>query len=121
MKPSPVIVMCIVQEEKEMGNSLKVIHVNIAFLNMEPTDSLKQYATEKLTNCIQKFSHQDTEAHLVLKVEKTRHIAELSMHLSGADFNVTEESENLYASIDKMSDALSQQLRKHKERVTAHH
>lgn len=104
-----------------MGNSSKVIHVNIAFLNMDPTEAIKQYTTDKVTNCIQKFSHQDTEAHVVLKVEKTRQIAELSMHLSGADFNVKEESEDLYASIDKMSDSLSYQLRKHKEKVTSHH
>lgn len=104
-----------------MSESSKAVHVNIAFLNLEATDALKQYATDKVTHCVKKFAHHDTEAHLVLKVEKTRQIAELSMHLSGADFIVKEESENLYASIDMLADSLTTQLRKHKEKVTSHH
>lgn len=104
-----------------MADSSRVINVSIAFLNLDATDALKQYTTDKVKHCVQKFAHQDTEAHVVLKVEKTRQIAELSMHLSGHDFVVKEESEDLYASIDKLTDSLSQQLRKHKERVTSHH
>lgn len=104
-----------------MSDSARVINVSIAFLNIESTDAIKQYATDKVKHCVQKFAHQDTEAHVVLKVEKTRQIAEISMHLSGADFIVKEESESLYASIDKLTDSLSQQLRKHKDKVTSHH
>lgn len=104
-----------------MGDSSKSVHVNIAFLNLDATDAIKQYATDKVTHCVKKFAHQDTEAHMVLKVEKTRQIAEISMHLSGADFIVKEESGDLYASIDMLTDSLTQQLRKHKEKVTSHH
>ena len=104
-----------------MSNSARVININIAFLNVEATDAIKQYATDKVKHCVQKFAHQDTEAHIVLKVEKTRQIAEVSMHLSGHDFIVKEESDSLYASIVKLTDSLSQQLRKHKEKVTRHH
>lgn len=104
-----------------MTDSARLINVSIAFLNLDATDALKQYTTDKVRHCVQKFAHQDTEAHVVLKVEKTRQIAELSMHLSGHDFIVKEESEDLYASIDKLTDALTHQLRKHKEKVTSHH
>lgn len=104
-----------------MSDSSKVINVSIAFLNIDATDAIKQYATDKVKHCVQKFAHQDTDAHVVLKVEKARQIAELSMHLSGHDFIVKEESESLYASIDKLTDSLSQQLRKHKDKVTRHH
>lgn len=104
-----------------MSDTARVINVSIAFLNLDATDAIKSYATEKVKHCVQKFAHQDTEAHVVLKVEKTRQIAEISMHLSGADFIVKEESDSLYASIDKLTDSLSQQLRKHKEKVTRHH
>ncbi|MFO0416926.1 MAG: ribosome hibernation-promoting factor, HPF/YfiA family [Pseudomonadota bacterium] len=104
-----------------MSESSKVVHVNIAFLNLEATDALKRYATDKVTHCVEKFARHDTEAHVVLKVEKTRQIAELSMHLSGADFIVKEESESLYASIDMLTDSLSQQLRRHKDKATRHH
>jgi putative sigma-54 modulation protein len=104
-----------------MSDSARIINVSIAFLNLDATEAIKKYATDKVRHCVQKFAHQDTDAHVVLKVEKTRQIAEISMHLSGADFIVKEESDSLYASIDKLTDSLSQQLRKHKEKVTRHH
>jgi putative sigma-54 modulation protein len=104
-----------------MGDSAKAVHVSIAFLNIDATDAIKQYATDKVSHCVRKFAHHDTEAHMVLKVEKTRQIAELSMHLSGHDFFVKEESQDLYASIDMLTAALTSQLRKHKEKVTSHH
>lgn len=107
--------------EELMSDSSKVINVSIAFLNVEATEAIKQYATDKVQHCVRKFAHQDTEAHIVLKVEKMRQIAEVSMHLSGADFIAKEESDSLYSSIDKLTDSLSQQLRKHKEKVTKHH
>jgi putative sigma-54 modulation protein len=104
-----------------MSESKKAVHVNIAFLNIDSTDAIKQYATDKVSNCVRKFAHHDTEAHIVLKVEKSRQIAEITMHLSGHDFFVKEESQSLYASIDMLTDSLTSQLRKHKEKVTSHH
>jgi len=104
-----------------MSESKKAVHVNIAFLNIDSTDALKQYATDKVSNCVRKFAHHDTEAHIVLKVEKARQIAEITMHLSGHDFFAKEESQSLYASIDMLTDSLTNQLRKHKEKTTSHH
>ena len=34
-----------------MSNSARVININIAFLNVEATDAIKQYATDKVNNC----------------------------------------------------------------------
>lgn len=102
------------------GNG-KAVNVSITFRNTEATDPLKSYASEKIRNCVQKFCHQDTEAHVVLSVEKNRHIAEASFHTDGADFVGREESDDLYASIDSLADSLSTQLRKHKERLKSHH
>jgi|688.fasta_scaffold424246_2 putative sigma-54 modulation protein len=104
-----------------MVDQSKVINVQIAFLNLDATESLKSYATDKVTHSVQKFCQRDTEVHVVLKVEKNRQIAEVTLHSGGADFTVKEESDNLYASIDAMVDTLTHQLRKHKEKVTSHH
>jgi putative sigma-54 modulation protein len=104
-----------------MGDHVRSVHVNITFRNTGSTEPLKEYATEKLTNCIKKFAHQDTEAHLVLSVEKNRQIAEVSFHMDGADFAGKEESSDLYVSIDSLTSSLGKQLRKHKERLTKHH
>jgi len=99
----------------------KLINVNITFRNTDATEALKSYATDKIGHCLSKFAHHPTEAHVVLRVEKNRQIAEVSLRSDGHDFAGREESEDLYASIDKLTDALAQQLRRHKDRITSHH
>jgi len=101
--------------------SSKLVHLNIAFKNTEATDALKTYASDKVTNCLKKFIHRDTEAHLVLKVEKNRHVAEIRFNSEGSVFKCKEERSDLYASIDALIDTVGSQLRKHKERITSHH
>ena len=102
-------------------SSKKLVNVNIAFRNIEPTEPLKECANDKISHCLQKYVHHDTEAHIVLKVEKTRQIAELSFRTDGADFIATEESTDMYATIDKLVDNISRQLSKHKSKMTSHH
>lgn len=97
------------------------VHINITFKNTEATEAIKNYANEKIINCLRKFIHKSLETHLVLRVEKTRHIAEITFHTEGHDFTAKEESADLYVSIDTLVSALTQQLRKHKERITQHH
>jgi putative sigma-54 modulation protein len=104
-----------------MPDSNRLYNIHITFRNTEATEALKSYATDKINHTLQKFVKQDTEAHVVLKVEKNRQIAEVQFHADGSDFIVVEESEDLYASIDKLIDSLSTQLRKHKEKLTKHH
>jgi putative sigma-54 modulation protein len=105
-----------------MSANQKLINVNIAFRNTEATEAIKSYATDKLTHCVQKFGHdEEIEVHLVFTVEKNRHIAEVTLRTDGADFVAKQESDDLYTSIDAIVDSLSNQLRKHKEKLTKHH
>jgi putative sigma-54 modulation protein len=104
-----------------MTGTEKLVQVNITFRNTEATDALRKYASEKIAHCLQKFVHHDTEAHLVLRVEKNRQIAEITVHVDGAAINAKEEGDKLYTAIDNLVDTLQQQLRKNKERITDHH
>jgi len=97
------------------------VSVNITFRNTQGTDALKNYATEKITNCLKKFVHRDTEVHLVLIVEKNHQIAEVAFSADGNRFACKEESKDLYTSIDALVKSLSGQLRKHKEKLVNHH
>src|SRR5262245_43829384 len=104
-----------------MSQKNAAVSVHITFRHTDATDALREYATEKLTHCLQKFIHKDTEAHLVLKVEKNRQLAEVSFRADGADFRVSESSDSLYTAIDTAVATLSQQMRKHKDKITSHH
>ena len=97
------------------------VSLRITFRNTTATDAIKQYAHDKITHSIQKLIHQDVDAHLVLAVEKTQHKAELTFHADGADFIANANSEDLYATIDRLVDTITTQLRKHKEKITNHH
>ncbi len=97
------------------------VHLNITFKNTEASDALRQYANDKLCPCLAKFVHHDTEAHLVLRVEKNRQVADISFRTDGADFRGSEENMDMYAAIDALVDSLTKQLRKHKEKLTSHH
>jgi putative sigma-54 modulation protein len=103
------------------NTSGSVVNVHITFRNTEATDALKSYASEKFSNCLHKFAHGDTEAHVVLRVEKNFQVAEISARVAGADLTGKEESSDLYSAIDRLVDSFGQQLRKHKEKLTAHH
>lgn len=104
-----------------MPGSGRIVNVKVTFKNTDISEALREHAVEKVRACLQKFVHHDTEAHLVFKVEKTRNIAELSFRADGADFAAKDEGEDLYASVDALIDSITQQLRKHKEKITDHH
>lgn len=104
-----------------MSNNSKLVHVSIAFKNTEATDALKDYVTDKISGCLKKYIHHETEAHVVLRVEKKRQIADISFHCNGADFKNSEESDDMYKSVNTLVDSVSKQLRRHKEKLTSHH
>jgi putative sigma-54 modulation protein len=99
---------------------MRVVTLNFTFKHTEGSDAIRSYAEEKIVPTIQKFVHHDTEAHIVLKVEKARHIVEISFHVDGHDFACHAESDDMYASIDKLSGTLAEQLRRHKDKLTRH-
>ena len=104
-----------------MTTTSKIIKINATFRNTEATEALKTYAEEKLGNVLKKFVRHDTEAHVELQVEKKRQIVEINFNLEGTNFKNTEESDDMYKTIDQLVDSLTNQLRKHKEKKTSHH
>ena len=104
-----------------MTKQNKIVTVKVTFKNTDATDALKNYAQDKVSHCIQKFVHQDTEVHVVLNVNKRRQAAEVSLNTDGASFIAKEDTEDMYKSIDAIVDSLTSQLRKHKEKITSHH
>ena len=58
---------------------------------------------------------------MVLGVEKVRHKAEATMHISGGTLFADSVEEDMYAAIDGLVDKLDRQVKKHKEKMTDHH
>ena len=93
--------------------------------NLEITKALREYTESKLQRAIQSFSEFIVEADVHLSVAKNPRVsqqtAEVTVFAHGAVIRAQERSENLYASIDLVSNKLSRQLRKYKERNSNHH
>ncbi len=92
------------------------MQINVTFRHIDPSVALRQYAEEKIAR-IKKYLEEPIEAHVVLKVEKFRHIAEVSIDANGMRINATEETEDMYSSIDKLADNTEGQAKKSKDKV----
>ena len=87
--------------------------------HMEVTDALKSYASEKVSK-VDKYLPEGTEAIVTLEVEKFRHKAEVQLKVNGILIQAHEETEEMYASIDKVMDKIGRQVRKYKEKLKGH-
>jgi putative sigma-54 modulation protein len=86
------------------------MNISITFRQMEATDAVKGYATEKVAK-LQKFLRQPLHGQVTLSCQKTLHMAEVDMHAGSDHFHAHETSEDMYASIDKVIDKLERQIR----------
>ena len=94
------------------------MQVHITGRQVAITPALRRYAEEKLKK-VEKLLGGSIEAHVVLVVEKRRHLAEIQVKSRTALLSGAEETEDLYASIGDVVEKLERQALKHKEKLTA--
>lgn len=92
------------------------MNISTTARHYELAPSLKDYAENKVENLKKYFNHI-VNAHLIFSLEKYRHKVEITLHVNGRDFVSIEESDDMYASVDRSIDKLERQLRKHKTKV----
>lgn len=96
------------------------MNLNISGHHVDLTDALSDYVRTKMRRVERHFDHV-IDAEIVLEVEKLRHKAEATLHLSGATLHAEAVESDMYAAIDVMIDRLDRQTRKFKEKLTDHH
>ena len=92
------------------------MQTSVTFKNLDPSDRLKSYVSEKL-NRFDKYLLNPAEASVVLAVEKFRHIAEINIIGDRMNINGKEETEDMYSAIDIVLDKLEKQIKKSKQKV----
>ena len=95
---------------KNRGGGKPSMNISITFRQMDATDAVKGYATEKIAK-LQKFLRSPLHGSVTLSCQKTLHMAEVDMHAGADHFHAHEASEDMYASIDKVIDKLERQIR----------
>ncbi len=91
------------------------MQINVTFRQIEPSAALRAYAEEKISR-IKKYLEEPIEAHVVLKTEKFRHIAEVSIIGNGMRVNGREETDDMYSAIDVVADTIEGQVIKGKDK-----
>lgn len=95
------------------------MQVSVTFRNVEPTDSLKEFAAEKIAR-IGKYIHTPTDAHVVLTVEKHRHKADITLKAHGMMMRGKNATEDMYASIDGAVEKIERQVKRYRKKLTNH-
>jgi putative sigma-54 modulation protein len=96
------------------------MNINLTGHHVDITEPLRDYVNSKFDRLERHFDHV-TDVHVVLGVEKLRHKAEATMHLTGGTVFADSIEEDMYAAIDGLVDKLDRQVKKHKEKLTDHH
>ena len=95
------------------------MQVNLSGHHVDITDSLRNYLNEKIARLERHFD-QALDINVVLTVEKLRHKAEATLHVSGGSLHADDVQEDMYAAIDGLIDKLDRQGKKHKEKTNDH-
>lgn len=88
--------------------------------HVDVTPPLREYVESKISRIERHFDHV-TDVHCILTVEKLRHKAEATVHVSGGTIFADSIEDDMYAAIDGLVDKLDRQIKRHKEKLTDHH
>lgn len=97
------------------------VPVKVTGRHVSITEAIKNYAISKIEHL-----HLDypriIEAHVILDVEKHRHFAEVILHCNNhITIEASEETNDMYASIDGVAAKIAQQMRKYKTKILRSH
>jgi putative sigma-54 modulation protein len=91
----------------------------VTFRHIPSSPPLRRFAEQKVEK-FKKFLIEPIDIHIVLSVEKIRHIAEITLQSKSFSAHGAEENSDLYTAVDNVIDKIEAQLRKHKGKVKGH-
>jgi putative sigma-54 modulation protein len=93
--------------------------MNITARHFEIDPALEEHIHERLMT-LKKYIDKVIDAHVILSVEKYRHIAEITLMVSGLTLASKEESDNMRLSVDRAVSKLERQVKRYKGKLTNH-
>lgn len=93
------------------------MQLSVTFRHMEPTDSLKAYAKERMER-VRKYLPDPIACHVVMSTERHHHRIDVNFQLhNGMAIAGHETTENMYSSIDLCIAKIERQVRKFKGKL----
>ncbi len=91
------------------------MQISVTFRQIEPSEALKSYVTDRLMK-FKRYLDGPVEAHVVLGLEKFRHLADVTIDSNGRIIKGKEENADMYAAIDLVMDKMDMQLKKFRDK-----
>ncbi len=90
------------------------MNISFTFKNIEPSEHLRKYAEKKVQKLSRYFGKKQDglEAQVVLSVDKFRHRVEFQLLGAGHVVSADEQSDDMYAAIDLVTDKIDAQVKK---------
>ena len=95
----------------------KTLKLEITGRHIKVTPALRTFARQKLTK-IRRLVDGPLEVHVILTVEKHRHVTEIVAHGRQLKLSAREVTQDMYTSIGECVEKLEVQTRKHKEKFS---
>jgi len=86
------------------------MRISYTFRNMESSDGIKNYASEKIGK-IQKYMRAPLHAEVTFSMERHFHLVDLNLTGDGHRYAGHGQSEDMYATIDQVVDKIDRQVR----------
>lgn len=96
------------------------MNLHISGHHLEVTPALRDFVAQKFERVTHHFDHV-IDVNVILKVEKLKQKAEVTVHVRGKDIFVECEDSDMYAAIDALVDKLDRQVLKYKQKTQDHH
>ena len=93
--------------------------IKIVGRHVEVSAALRQFTVDRLEK-LEPLIHEPLQIHVVLAIEKHRHIAEILVKCKGTQFSGHDETDDLYTSIRQVMEKLERQALKYKEKISDH-
>ncbi|AEH45269.1 sigma 54 modulation protein/ribosomal protein S30EA [Thermodesulfatator indicus DSM 15286] len=91
------------------------MQINITFRHLDSSPGLKEYVNKRISK-LAKYFNGPVEANVILKAEKFRQQAEVSIVGDGFNINGKEETGDMYEAIDLVVAKLETQIKKLREK-----
>lgn len=91
------------------------MELEFTFRNIESTEAIKTWAQRRFKK-VEKHLAEPTHAHLTLSVDKFRHRAEMTVHVKGEILRASDETDDMYTTLDKVMEKVESAAQKQKER-----
>jgi putative sigma-54 modulation protein len=96
------------------------MEIIIAGRHVEVTEGMKTHLLDRLESIVSDVPVKITSVRAVLDVERSRHKAEIIIHMKGHEIEATETTYDMYASIDGCCEKVERQLKKYIDKMQSH-